>query len=65
MRMAQKSKSLLLPLLTAAAVVLAALGGLVFQKIRSGRAAKSSNAAGSLDDKTKEWISEVVATPRQ
>ena len=64
MRMAQKSTSLLLPLL-AAALVLAALGGLVFQRIRSGRAAKSSNAAGPLDDKTKTWISAVVATPRQ
>jgi hypothetical protein len=62
--MAQKSKSLLLPLL-AAALVLAALGGLVFQKMRSVRAAKSNNAAGPLDDKTKAWISEVVATPRQ
>ena len=61
--MAKKSKSAVLPLIAAA--VLAALGALVFQKLRAGRAAASGNPAGQLDDKAKEWISEVVATPRQ
>lgn len=61
--MAKKSKSAVLPL--TAAAVLAALGALVFQKLRSGRAAASGNPAGQLDDKAKEWISEVVAAPRQ
>ena len=59
--MSKKSKSPLLPLLAAA--VVAALGALVFQKVRAGRAAKSGITA-PLDDKAKEWIEEVVATPR-
>ena len=63
MGMTKKSTFALLSLIAAA--VLGALGALVFQKVRTGRAAKSSNAAGPLDDKAKEWISEVIATPRQ
>ena len=61
--MAKKSKSALLPLIAAA--VLAALGALVFHRLKAGRTAMSGNPAGQLDDKAKEWISEVVATPRQ
>ncbi|WP_285289764.1 hypothetical protein [Arthrobacter sp. ISL-30] len=34
------------------------------QKVKAGRAAVSGNAASPLDDKAKEWIEEVVATPR-
>jgi hypothetical protein len=59
--MAKKSKSALLPLLAAA--VLAVLGALVFQKVKAGRAVKSGDTA-PLDDKAKEWVEEVVATPR-
>ena len=61
--MATKLKSAVLPLIAAA--IRAALGALVFQKLKAGRAAASGNPAGQLDDKAKEWISEVVATPRQ
>ncbi|MBD1543555.1 hypothetical protein G9E11_15185 [Arthrobacter sp. IA7] len=60
--MAKKSKSALLPLLAFA--VLAVLGGLVVQKVKTGRAAVSGNVASPLDDKAKEWIEEVVTTPR-
>ncbi len=60
--MAKKSKSALLPLLALA--VLAVLGGLVFQKVKAGRADVSGNAVPPLDDKAKEYIEEVVATPR-
>jgi hypothetical protein len=61
--MAPKMKSALLPVLTAA--VFAGLGGMVLQKIKADRAARSSNVAGPLDDKTRAWISEVVRTPRR
>jgi hypothetical protein len=61
--MAQTPKSVLLPIM--AAVVFAGLGGMVLQKIKADRAARTSNVAGPLDDKTKAWISEVVRTPRQ
>jgi hypothetical protein len=61
--MAQKPKSVLLPVLAAA--VFAGLGRMVMQKVKADRAARSSNVAGPLDDKTKAWISEVVRTPRQ
>lgn len=61
--MAKKSKPALLPLLAVA--VLAALGGLLFQKIKASRATASGSTASPLDDKAKEeWIEEVVATPR-
>ncbi|WP_445155410.1 hypothetical protein ACTWLI_04120 [Arthrobacter sp. Hor0625] len=61
--MAEKSKSVLLPVMAAA--VFAGLGRMVFQKIRADRAARSTKVAGPLDEKTKAWISEVVRTPRQ
>ncbi|MDQ0754367.1 hypothetical protein [Arthrobacter sp. B3I4] len=61
--MAQKPKSVLLPVIAAA--VFAGLGRMVLQKIKLDRAARSTNVAGPLDDKTREWISEVVRTPRQ
>ena len=60
--MAKKSKSPLLPLLAFAA--LAVLGGLVVQKVKAGRADVSGNDDSPLDDKAKEWIEEVVSTPR-
>jgi hypothetical protein len=61
--MTKKSKPALLRLVAVA--VLAALGGLVFQKIRARRAAVSSGAASPPDDKAKEeGIEDVVATPR-
>jgi hypothetical protein len=61
--MAEKSKSVLLPVLAAA--VFAGLGRMVLQKIKADRAARETNMAGTLDEKTRAWISEVVRTPRQ
>ncbi|WP_427134264.1 hypothetical protein [Pseudarthrobacter sp. S9] len=61
--MAEKPKSVLLPFLAAA--VFAGLGRMVLQKIKADRAARASNMAGPLDEKTRAWISEVVRTPRQ
>ena len=61
--MAEKPKSVLLPVVAAA--VFAGLGRMVLQKIRADRAARQTNVAGPLDEKTREWISEVVRTPRQ
>lgn len=61
--MAEKSKSVLLPVMAAA--VFAGLGRMVLQKIKADRAARSSKVARPLDDKTRAWISEVVRTPRQ
>ena len=61
--MAQKPKSVLLPVVAAA--VFAGLGRMVLQKIRADRAAKQTKVAGPLDEKTRAWISEVVRTPRQ
>jgi hypothetical protein len=61
--MGEKSKSVLLPVLAAA--VFAGLGRMVVQKIRADRAARASNVAAPIDDKTRAWISEVVRTPRQ
>lgn len=61
--MAEKSKSVLLPVMAAA--VFAGLGRMVLQKIKADRAARGSNVAGPLDEKTKAWISEVVRTPRR
>ncbi|MCB5273624.1 hypothetical protein BJG92_01148 [Arthrobacter sp. SO5] len=61
--MSGKPKSVLLPVVAAA--VFAGLGRMVLQKITADRAARSSNVAGPLDEKTRAWISEVVRTPRQ
>ncbi|GAP55287.1 hypothetical protein [Arthrobacter sp. 92] len=61
--MAENSKSVLLPFMAAA--VFAGLGRMVFQKIKADRAARETNVAGPLDEKTRAWISEVVRTPRQ
>ena len=60
--MAEKPRSVLLPVVAAA--VFAGLGRMVLQKVKADRAARASNVAGSLDEKTKAWISEVVRTPR-
>ena len=101
--MAEKPKSVLLPVMAAA--VFAGLGRMVVQKIRADRAARKNGAgrggagqdgagqnrvaqnrggrggagrggkvrggggqdrvAGPVDEKTRQWISEVVRTPRQ
>ncbi|MDV8147357.1 hypothetical protein [Arthrobacter sp. B10-11] len=61
--MAQKPKSVLLPVMAVA--VFAGLGRMVMQKIKADRAARETNVAGPIDDKTRAWISEVVRTPRQ
>lgn len=61
--MAEKPKSVLLPVL--AAVVFAGLGRMVVQKIKADRAAKGRKVAAPLDEKTRAWISDVVRTPRQ
>jgi hypothetical protein len=61
--MVEKPKSLLLPIMAAA--VFAGLGRMVFQKIKADRAARESNVAGEMDEKTRAWISDVVRTPRQ
>ncbi len=61
--MAEKAKSVLLPVVAAA--VFAGLGRMVLQKVKADRAARKSNVAGPLDEKTRAWISDVVRTPRQ
>ncbi|WP_427005065.1 hypothetical protein [Pseudarthrobacter sp. H2] len=64
--MAEKPKSVLLPVL--AAVVFAGLGRMVVQKIKADRAVRAdreSKVAGPVDEKTRAWISDVVRTPRQ
>lgn len=61
--MSEKSKSVLIPIVTAA--VFAGLGRMVLQKIKADRAARKNNVAGPVDEKTRAWISEVVRTPRQ
>jgi hypothetical protein len=53
----------LLPVVAAA--VFAGLGRMVLQKVMADRAARKSNVAGPLDEKTRAWISDVVRTPRQ
>ena len=60
--MAENSKSVLLPMVAAA--VFAGLGRMVFQKIRADRLARQTKVAGPVDEKTRQWISEVVRTPR-
>ena len=61
--MAEKSKSVLLPVVAAA--VFAGLGRMVLQKIKRTAWPGRTNVAGPLDDKTRAWISDVVRTPRQ
>jgi hypothetical protein len=61
--MAEKSKSLLLPVMAVA--VFAGLGRMVMQKIKADRAARENRVAGPVDEKTRQWISDVVRTPRQ
>ncbi|MFE4541909.1 hypothetical protein [Arthrobacter sp. NPDC056727] len=71
--MAEKPRSVLLPVMAVA--VFAGLGRMVVQKIRADRAARKKGAvrggagqdrvAGPVDEKTRQWISEVVRTPRQ
>ncbi|MHC6229626.1 hypothetical protein ACX5I6_07875 [Arthrobacter sp. MMS24-T111] len=60
--MAQNSKSLLLPMVAAA--VFAGLGRMVLQKVKADRMARETRVAGPLDEKTRQWISDVVRTPR-
>jgi hypothetical protein len=38
---------------------------MVLQKIKADRAAKQNRVAGPVDEKTRQWISDVVRTPRQ
>ncbi|HAG60456.1 MAG TPA: hypothetical protein DCL83_14620 [Arthrobacter bacterium] len=61
--MAEKSKSVLLPMMAVA--VFAGLGRMVVQKIRADRAARETRVAGPMDEKPRQWISDVVRTPRQ
>ena len=61
--MAEKPKYVLLPMVAAA--VFAGLGKMVLQKIKADRAAKQNRVAGPVDEKTRQWISDVVRTPRQ
>ena len=61
--MGEKPKSVLLPMVAAA--VFAGLGKMVFEKIKADRAAKQNRVAGPVDEKTRQWISDVVRTPRQ
>ncbi len=60
--MAEKPKSVLLPVVAAA--VFAGLGRMVLQKIKADRLARDNRVAGPLDEKTRQWISDVVRTPR-
>ncbi|KQR04868.1 hypothetical protein ASF72_00200 [Arthrobacter sp. Leaf141] len=60
--MAEKSKSLLLPVMAAA--VFAGLGRMVLQKVKADRLSRDSRLAGPVDEKTRQWISDVVRTPR-
>ncbi|WP_426765641.1 hypothetical protein ACP3TD_04005 [Pseudarthrobacter sp. 1G09] len=61
--MAENSKSVLLPVMAVA--VFAGLGRMVFQKIKADRRARETRTAGPVDEKTRQWISDVVRTPRQ
>ncbi|WP_461173822.1 hypothetical protein M1D93_03615 [Arthrobacter sp. Z1-9] len=60
--MAEKPRSLLLPVVAAA--VFAGLGRMVFQKIKADRFTRENRVAGPMDEKTRQWISDVVRTPR-
>lgn len=61
--MAENSKSVLLPVMAVA--VFAGLGRMVLQKIKADRLARNNRTAGPMDEKTRQWISEVVRTPRE
>lgn len=61
--MGENSKSVLLPMVAAA--VFAGLGRMVFQKVQADRLARETRVAGPVDEKTRQWISDVVRTPRQ
>lgn len=61
--MAENSKSVLLQVVAVA--VFAGLGRMVLQKIKADRAARDNRVAGPVDEKTRQWISEVVRTPRE
>ncbi|MDQ0680190.1 hypothetical protein QFZ30_003572 [Arthrobacter pascens] len=61
--MADNSKSVLLQVVAVA--VFAGLGRMVLQKIKADRAARENRVAGPVDEKTRQWISEVVRTPRE
>jgi hypothetical protein len=61
--MADKSRSVLLPVMAAA--VFAGLGRMVLQKIKADRSARENRVAGPMDEKTRQWISDVVRTPRE
>ena len=61
--MAEKSKSLLLPVMAVA--VFAGLGRMVLQKVKADRAARETHVTGPMDEKTRQRISDVVRTPRQ
>ncbi|TLM87121.1 hypothetical protein [Pseudarthrobacter sp. NamE5] len=61
--MADKPNSVLLPMVAAA--VFAGLGRMVLQKIKADRLARENRVAGPMDEKTRQWISDVVRTPRQ
>lgn len=54
---------MLLPIMAVA--VFAGLGRMVVQKIKADRAARETRVAGPMDKKTRQWISDVVRTPRQ
>ena len=60
--MAHNSRSVLLPMVAAA--VFAGLGRMVLQKVKADRLARETRVAGPLDEKTRQWISDVVRTPR-
>jgi hypothetical protein len=60
--MAEKPRSLLLPMVAAA--VFAGLGRMVLQKIKADRFTRENRVAGPMDEKTRQWISDVVRTPR-
>lgn len=61
--MAENSNSVLLPMVAAA--VFAGLGRMVLQKIKADRQARDTRTAGPVDEKTRQWISDVVRTPRE
>ena len=48
-----------------AVAVFAGLGRMVVQKIKADRAARETHVTGPMDEKTRQWISDVVRTPRQ